>query len=231
MIKLLSWNIRQGGGSRVSEITKFIDSQHPSILVLSEYQNNKNGISIRNQLLRLGFNYQFVAQCEADINSVLIASIFPCNSRLFHTSNYQYQHGVISVDFEAFNLYGVYLPHKKKHKLFDLLQSEITQNQPAIICGDFNTGENFIDQKEDSFWYTDELKKLKQLHMIDAFRHLHGDVKKYSWYSHQGNGYRYDHTFVHQDLVPLIETCEYLDEARVNKISDHSPMILTLKPL
>ena len=85
-----------------------------------------------------------------------------------------------------------------------------------------------MDQKGSSFWYTDELKKLNDLDLHDAFRHVHGDVESYSWYSHHGNGYRYDHTYVHKDLLPLVKQCDYIHEAREEKWSDHSPMILEL---
>jgi len=94
--------------------------------------------------------------------------------------------------------------------------------------GDFNTDKNFIDQKGDSFWYTKELKELKKSGMVDAFRHVHGDVESYSWYSHQGNGYRYDHIYVSEELLPVIQNCDYLHRARENKLSDHSPMFLGL---
>ena len=228
MIKFLSWNIQQGGGSRVHGIIKFILKQKPNVVVLSEFRNNAQGILIRNKLLESKYLYQYVSLQESNTNSVLIASKFPCNSRLFLNTNLDYAHDVIATDFDAFHLYGVYLPHKKKHKLFDLLNQEIQNFSPAIIMGDFNTGKNFIDQKGDSFWYTEDLKKLEQKGMHDAFRHLHGEVETYSWFSHQGNGYRYDHIYVHEDLLPIVSACDYLHQAREDKLSDHSPMVLSL---
>ena len=228
MIKFLSWNIQQGGGSRTQGILKFILEQRADIVVLSEFRNNKNGIYIRNKLLEKNYFFQFASLNVSDTNSVLIASKFPCSSRLFHHTRLDFAHDVIAADFDAFHLYGVYLPHKKKHKLFDLLNEECLNHTPALIMGDFNTGKNFIDQKGDSFWYTEDLKKLEKNKMVDAFRIMHSDVKEYSWYSHQGNGYRYDHIYVHSDLKPTIKACYYLHEARENKLSDHSPMILEI---
>lgn len=228
MIKFLSWNIQQGGGSRTQGILKFILAQRADILVLSEFRNNKNGVFLRNKLLEKNYFFQFVSLGISDTNSVLIASKFPCSSRLFHQTGLDFAHDVIAADFDAFHLYGVYLPHKKKHKLFDLLNQECQEYRPALIMGDFNTGKNFIDQKGDSFWYTDDLKKLEKNKMVDAFRFKHEDVKEYSWYSHQGNGYRYDHIYVHTDLTPTIQACHYLHQGREDKLSDHSPMILEI---
>ncbi len=226
MIKFLSWNIQQGGGSRIRGILSFVAKQKADILVFSEFRNNNAGTLIRQKLLEQGFLFQFVSLKESDTNSVLIASKYPCQARLFVNSKIDFNHSVIACDFDAFHLYGVYLPHKKKHKLFDLLNTEIKKHKPALIMGDFNTGKNFIDQKGDSFWYTKDLKQLETDGLSDAFRYVHGEAETYSWYSHQGNGYRYDHIYVDADLLPLVKDCDYLHEARESKLSDHSPMIL-----
>jgi len=100
--------------------------------------------------------------------------------------------------------------------------------QCIIIAGDYNTGINHVDQVGKSFWYEDELIKLKKNGYVDAFRHIHGDIKEYSWYSHQGNGYRYDHTYVDEALIPIVKDCYYLNSWREEKLSDHSPMVLEL---
>ena len=228
MLKFLSWNIQAGGGSRVRGVIRFIAQQKAEIIVLSEFRNNDSGKFLRGKLLEMKYNFQFVSLSESDTNSVLIASKLPCNSRLFNQTNLDHSHTVIAVDFEAFHLYGVYLPHKKKHKLFPLLQSEIEMHSPALIMGDFNTGKNFIDQKGDSFWYTNELARLEKAGMRDAFRHVHGDVEAYSWFSHGGNGFRYDHIYCSEDLLPVVKNCDYIHKAREEKLSDHSPMILEL---
>ncbi len=226
MLQILSWNIQQGGGSRIKEILSFIQKSTAQIVVLSEFRNNRSGSLIRAKLLDQGFGFQFVSLNASDTNSVLIASKLPCNSRLFVDRKIPFDHSIIGVEFPAFRCYGVYLPHKKKHSLFDVLQEELEGEKPALLMGDFNTGFNRIDQKGDSFWYTSELKRLEDIKMKDAFRHVHGDVEVYSWYSHQGNGYRYDHVYAHEDLLPLIKECDYIHAPREQKISDHSPMII-----
>jgi len=228
MLKILSWNIQQGGGSRVKPILQFLFKQSAHIIILSEFRNNKNGAFLRTKLLEQGYSFQFVSLATSEVNSVLIASKIPASSTLYVDRKEPHDHSIICAEFAAFRCFGVYLPHKKKHKLFDILHQEVTQAKPSIIAGDFNTGKNLVDQKGSSFWYTDELKKLDDLDMYDAFRHLNGKVESYSWYSHQGNGFRYDHTYVHKDLLPLLKNCDYIHTAREEKWSDHSPMILEL---
>lgn len=229
MIQILSWNIRQGGGSRTGKIMKVLTDLRPDIIILSEFRNNHSGQFIRTALLKENYHFQAVSLGKSDTNSVLIVSRFPFNTKLFPKSDPEFYHNVICAEFDAFSVYGVYLPHKKKHLLFNLLIDEVdNSSKPTIIAGDYNTGVNYVDQKGNSFWYTDELSTLTKKGMIDAFRHIHGDVKEYSWFSHQGNGYRYDHTYVDDDLLPIVTQCYYLHKVREENISDHAPMVLEI---
>lgn len=229
MIKILSWNIQQGGGSRIASIWRAISAMKADIVVLSEYRNNQSGVKLRQLALINGYRYQWVTAASPSNNSVMIISLFPGGSKLFtKVVDDTYYHSILKVDFDAFSVYGMYLPHKKKHSLFELLIDRVYEEKPAIFCGDMNTGINNIDQSRDSFWYEDQFKVLLSTGMIDAFRHINGPQAEYSWFSHQGNGYRYDHTLVHQVLAPLIKGCKYLHEYRSDGSSDHSPMILTI---
>lgn len=228
MLKILSWNIQQGGGRRVVPIIQSLIDFKPHIIVLSEFRNNKTGKLIKDHLAKAKYTFQYITEASPNQNSVCIASMIEAEPRFFRTYDAAFPDNIIALDFDAFSLYGMYLPHKKKHILFDLLIEESQKKLPAIMVGDFNTGKNFIDQKKSSFWYTDKLEKLESLGMKDAFRHMHGDVRDYSWYSHQGNGYRYDHTYVHELLLPVVSECYYLHDWRENGLSDHSPMVLSL---
>jgi len=229
MFKLISWNIQQGGGSRIASIIKYLVQEKATCLVLSEFKNNDSGHKIRSLLLQAGYKIQMTHAASGTINSVLIASKIPADTKLHIQSDVNFPNAIIEAVYPAFSIYGVYLPHKKKHKLFPYLVEQIENaDRPVIIAGDFNSGINGLDQKGDSFWYSEYLKKMDALNCQDAFRKLHGKVKEYSWYSHQGNGYRYDHTYCSADLFPIIKSCYYLHEWRENKLSDHSPMVLEL---
>ncbi|MEE9373053.1 MAG: endonuclease/exonuclease/phosphatase family protein [Saprospiraceae bacterium] len=228
MIKIISWNIRQGGGSRILKIIRAIQNAKPHIITLNEYHNNKSGIRLRNELLHLGYRYQFVTNSPNSVNSVIIASKIPCESRIFPESDRRYANNIICASFVAFDLYGVYFPHKKKHRLFNFFLDHLPLQKPSIITGDFNSGINGVDQKGNSFWYENELMALDKIQYIDAFRFKNGGIKEYSWYSYQGNGYRYDHTYIHDDLSPITTACYYNHQIRLDGISDHSMMVLEL---
>lgn len=228
MLSILSWNIRQGGGTRVAKILSVLGEYKADVVILSEYKNNDAGAQLRGGLLRQGYRFHNVSNAKMKDNSAAIFSKLPCNHLLFPQSDPEYGHNIVASEYEAFTVMGMYLPHKKKHVLFDFLLEYTSDSQPAILAGDFNSGINGVDQAGKSFWYEDKLKALYKQGYVDAFRHKHGAVREYSWYSHQGNGYRYDHTYVHESLIPIVSDCFYLHAWREDGLSDHSPMVLQL---
>lgn len=228
MLKVLSWNIRQGGGSRLLRISSKLSEYGAEVVILSEFRNNDSGIKLRCHLLNAGYRFQLVSNAKRGDNSAAIFSKLPFDGKLFPQCDETFPHNVVAAEYDAFTVIGMYLPHKKKHKLFDFLLDQAGAEKPCIMAGDFNTGKNHIDQAGNSFWYEDKLFELEKHGYIDAFRYKHGVVKEYSWYSHQGNGYRYDHTYLHNSLKPIITDCLYLHEWREMGLSDHSPMVLEL---
>ena len=230
MFSVLSWNIRQGGGSRISKIAQAIKNLNPEVAALNEYRNNSSGNKLRTFLLSMGYRYQVVSHAKSHDNSAFLASRYPCSSAIFPGCDPEFDHNIVCGNFPAFDIYSVYFPHKKKHNLFPfLIEEELNRDRPAIIVGDFNSGINGVDQKGNSFWYSEYFGKLEAVNYIDAFRYIHNDKREYSWFSHQGNGYRYDHTYISRDLVPFIDDCRYLQKWREDGLSDHAPMLLTLK--
>jgi exodeoxyribonuclease-3 len=229
MLKIISWNIQQGGGSRLFSISEALLSGGFDIIVLSEFKNNENGLKIKANLQKAGFVFMSISNAKSDENSVLIASKFASKTEIYFNADPVFTNNIITAQFSAFNVMGVYLPHKKKHNLLPFITQEISKSViPYIVLGDYNIGHNFIDQKGDSFWYQTELQAFEKAGMIDAFRYKNGKVEEYSWFSHQGNGFRYDHTYIHESLVPILKNCYYLHDWRQNKLSDHSPMVLEL---
>ena len=227
-MKILAWNIQQGGGSRAVEIGDSIISSDCDVVILSEFRNNKSGHYLRSKLLTKEYIYQYGSVQDAYTNGVLIASKIPCDFQGFSNVINDFPQAIVKAVFTDFFLWGLYLPHKKKHTLFPFLVRQIEQAGSHILMGDFNTGINFLDQKGDSFWYTEYLTKLAKIGLVDAFRTSHGQVREYSWVSHQGNGYRYDHCWMHQDLLPKLLDCSFDHKVREGQLSDHSAMILTL---
>ncbi len=229
--KIVSWNIRQGGGTRAEAIANAVVREQADVVVLSEFRNNDAGALIRIKLLVSGFRHQFVSGDSGTQNGVLIASKALGSFTSFANQIADFPQAIIRFETARWDLYGMYLPHKKKHSLFPFLIHQLeTRSRPSILVGDFNTGINGIDQKGSSFWYSEYLEQLAQKGYTDAFRHCHGDAREYSWFSNNGNGYRYDHSWVSDDVVSNVVSCNFDHAVREEGLSDHALMTLVLAP-
>lgn len=228
MPTITTWNIRHGGGTRLQQITGVLDSYSSSdVLVITEYRPNKNGKAIRAFLEEKGYDQQFATVTEEKKNGVLVASRLEFDAKT-DTRLSEHSHRVAIAQFQGFTLYGCYFPQQKeKQKVFNYLIEECAHSDHSMITGDINTGLHFIDEKGKSFYCADALHQLNQI-MPDAYRHLHGEKKEYSWFSNAGNGFRIDHFMVSPALIGGVQSCQYGHEPRESKASDHSAMSLEL---
>ena len=228
-MKIVSWNIRQGGGTRIRGIIRKLKEHNAEIVILSEFQTGKRGDEIIAGLDKIGYPYIGTTETKGRLNSSVIASKIETIFRSFEYEIADFPQSILQIEIHGLVIYGVYLPHKKKHKLFQFLMERIANQENVLIAGDFNSGINGLDQKGTSFWYEDELKKLISSGNTDAFRVVNGMKKDYSWYSHQVNGYRYDHCWMNISLAKKIISCDYNHESRISKLSDHSLMFVEIE--
>jgi exodeoxyribonuclease-3 len=230
--RIITWNIRHGGGSRVLQLYEIIIKQNADIVVLTEFRNNRYGLELRKKLLDSGYIHQWVTSADENTNSVLISSIEPYCSQHFEFVVEHNNQRVVKIYSKDFSLYGLYFPQKDEKKvLFEFILSEIKKNpnEKSMFIGDFNTGRHFVDEAKSTFACSDYMDKIEQTGYSDAWRYVNKDAREYSWYSNSGNGFRIDHVFVHKELVSWVDNCYYIHDVREEKISDHSMMVLELR--
>lgn len=231
MTKILSWNIRQGGGKRIHSILNELESHSDAtIIILTEFRSNKNGELITEFLYKSGFSYQAIPKTDTKTNTVLLASKTKVSFEFFEELQ-EHTHRVVCASFSGYRVFATYFPQKnEKSILFDFLlnMNSLSHLDTMIIAGDMNTGRHHIDETGKSFFQSRRFENLIQSGMIDAWRFIHGDSREYSWYSNKGNGFRIDHFFISDFSKDLVQDCYYRHEVRENKISDHSQMILIL---
>jgi len=95
-------------------------------------------------------------------------------------------------------------------------------------------GTPLIDEAGSTFLCAEHFARLSALGWVDVWRHFHGDVTEYTWYSlpkggAPASGFRLDHAFATPSLLPRITACRYSHAEREQKVSDHSPLILEIK--
>ena len=228
-VKITTWNIRHGGGSRTEAIKAVLDEvQSSDVLVITEFRPNKNADVICAHLESLGFTHQFRTVEEPKKNGVLVASKTPFEGSM-DDALADHSHRVAVAQFPGLKLFGCYFPQQKeKQKVFDYLIDACREGDSNVITGDINTGLHYADETGASFYCADALKALNDGDMPDAYRHLHGDKREFTWFSNAGNGFRIDHFMVSRLLLPRVEACHYDHAPRESKASDHSVMTLEL---
>ena len=108
---------------------------------------------------------------------------------------------------------------------------------PALIVGDTNSGRPGIDDRGDVFDRREDnwMVAVEKAGWIDAFRHIHGNAREYTWYSpNAGNGFRLDQAFVHRSAISRVRSARHewgLDPRapwRRDALSDHAALIVEL---
>ena len=226
-MKILSLNIRHGGGSRVDAIIEYLASEAFDVLVLSEFRNNKSGDKIKQFLLSNGFKFVLPETNEAKKNTVLVAAK---SFTKINLPSLPVPWSCIGIKSALINIIGVYFPFKNKKKpLFDWFIETAQSMENTIIIGDFNTGSNELDLEGSSkFYCAKEFLVLSQEKLVDAFRLLHPADREYSWFSSVGNGFRIDHALVTQDLSNQLLSVRYNHDTRIS-LSDHSAIEISLE--
>lgn len=159
---------------------------------------------------------------------------------------------ILLAELPEFYFLNVYFPNGKMsearlqfklefYEEFLKLIEKLRKQKPIVFCGDINTAHREIDlarpqenEKISGFLPIERkwLDKLIAKNYLDAFRELHPDAVKYSWWSVRSGarernvGWRIDSFFVSAELKKNIVRAEIHNEILG---SDHCPISLELK--
>lgn len=241
---LFCWNIANPSIERANKQAEWLRKRPEDVLVLTEAKRSKGCIFMERYFQAYKYNVAFLKP-EGKEFGVIIASKHPLMQSNFSNHIDYLQARVTSVKLNFLNneleIIGVYVPSRnsnyekidrKKRFLENLTNVLKTTHQPSnqIFCGDLNILEPnhvpyypFFKEWEYNF-YRDLIKN----QLKDAFRHLHPSNQEYSWVGRTGDGYRYDHCFVSENLLPLVQKCYYFHKPREIRLSDHSAIIVEL---
>jgi exonuclease III len=230
-MRLLAWNIRQGGGSRLARIGDALARHDPDIVVLSEYRGGDSGARLVATLDRLGCRHVTQLAPPPSRNGVLIAARCAFHEHGAIGSGLPEPYRMVSVEFASFRLSGIYMPNLvAKLPYWEALIAALSLESggPALAIGDFNTCRAYLDEAGAIDPAAHYMDIIEQIGFCDLWRHRYPAGREYSWYSTRGNGFRIDHAFLSPCLAARAATIRYSHEERLAGLSDHSPLILEL---
>ena len=231
-MRLLAWNIRQGGGSRLARIAAALEGQKADILVLSEYRGGPSAARLLAALDALGYQYATAVAPPPARCGVLIAARHPFREHVALDLALPEPYRIVSVGFASFRLVGVYMPNLlAKVPYWEALIATLRgdSGSAALAIGDFNTCRPFLDEAGAIDRTAHYMDRFDEIGFCDLWRRRNPELREYSWYSTRGNGFRIDHAFLSNALAAQAGPIRYSHEERLAGLSDHSPLILDLQ--
>jgi exodeoxyribonuclease III len=228
-MRLLAWNIRQGGGSRLPRIAEALKRHDADIIVISEYRGGPSALRLCAALHALGYRHATTLVPPPGRSGVLVAARRPLREHGAVNIGLPEPYRMVSVDFATFRLIGVYMPNLlAKIPYWEALIAALSSQSGALAIGDFNTCRAYLDEAGAIDRTARYMDAIERIGFCDLWRHRYPDRREYSWFSTKLNGFRIDHAFLSQDLAACTGAIHYSHEERIAGLSDHSPLIVEL---
>ena len=238
---LFCWNIGNPSIERAEKQAAWLHKRSEDVFILTETKESK-GCSFLEEYFRThDYDVVFPKPKEKGYG-VMIVSKYLLKPSIFSNQIRYLQARVVSVKLKTssgwLEIIGTYVPSRdssyekvtRKKEFLENLGSAFRSSQDGdkrIFCGDLNILEpnhvpvySFFQKWEYSFY-----QNLIKHQFKDVFRYFSPDSREYSWVGRTGDGYRYDHCFASEGLLPSARECHYFHDPRKARLSDHSALI------
>jgi exodeoxyribonuclease-3 len=230
-VRLVTWNIRAGGGTRLPRIAAALALHQADVLILTEYRSGEAGHRLRAVLRDQGYVWLSPVEPPGISNGVLIATRKKPGSIAHVTDNVPEPWRMLTVTIDCVRVFGIYMPNLKVkipywEALIDVSRPHAGRH--ALAIGDFNTCRAFVDEPGATDRTAPFLDKILDAGFRDVWRERFPEGREFSWYSHRGNGFRVDHAFASSGLARRIREIRYSHAERCVGVSDHSALLLDI---
>ena len=252
-LTLLSWNVNGIRAAERKGLLDWLKDEDPDILCIQETKAMPEQVSeavkappgyhaFWNPAERKGYSGVLIYSKQKPVKATKGMDIerFDAEGRVLH------------LEFPNFTLLNIYFPNGRarperliyKLEFYDeflsLVDSMVASGKKVIFCGDVNTAHNEIDLAHPKRNSTisgflrierDWLDKVVAHGYVDAFRHLHPNEVRYSWWDYRNAarerdvGWRLDYFFVNKGLLPKVKRAFILTDVMG---SDHCPVGIEL---
>jgi endonuclease/exonuclease/phosphatase family metal-dependent hydrolase len=229
-MKLLVWNIRQGGGSRRQRIADCMRAHNPDIVALIEFLPSTSA-----PLLDAGFEYRICTKRNGFDFAVCVLSktpirTLPSGIPVLDDSGLWLE---IVLPAHGFAFGVVHVPTKSRTVMKRFLDALVqvaarTVGDPFLLVGDFNTGIGPADGPMNNFGDVDRFLALQECGFSDLWRRFHGDGIEHTWCRNE-KSYRIDHALASPGLLPRVRSCGYSHQERTSGVSDHSVLLVEIE--
>jgi exonuclease III len=241
-MRLVAWNIRGGGGRRVELLAAQLTRWAPDVVALSEFRATPPSCALAAALAAAGLRHQITTADRRRplSNSLLVAAHSPLRAIHFRSAPDRCRWLVTAIGADVpFVLGAMHVPNRDSGRKYPFLDAVLACAQrwrmgPALLVGDTNSGRRGIDEEVAAFNAREEgwIDALDSSGWTDAFRHVAGGARAYTWYSPNGrNGFRIDQAFVNRPLLARLKAAAYVwggTDDRRDALSDHAALLIDL---
>lgn len=244
-MRFISWNIQQGGGSRVDRIVAQLVRWNPDVVGLSEFRGSEPSQRIAAALAECGLRNQ-VSTTDSERrnrNGVFLASrseieVRACTDILADSGRW------IHAGIESIDVMVMHVPNRRessdkeaKYKFHDSIVDVFSQLKikQAVAFGDTNTGRKGIDEQATTFFNDREdqwFDRIEEAGWADVWRSRNPGTREYTWYNRSGAkaGFRLDQLFATKSIEPQIRNLRYDwgEGGRPAKLSDHAAIVFDM---
>lgn len=229
-MKLVVWNIRQGGGARIPRIVEELAARDADVIAVTEF---RTGVSdpLAAALGERGWPHLATSGPREKENGIAVFSGVPTEAA--QARGYRW----LDVQLPVYG-FGLCILHimaatnprtgAEKRRFWDgvVAAAEARAGEPWLFAGSWNTGAHRLDEKGKTFDCAEQFGRLTELGWTDLWRRFHPGETEWTWYSNHGNGFRLDHAFASPVLAGRVRDCRYSHSERQAKVSDHSLVIV-----
>ena len=238
LMRLISWNILHGGGTRRTPLIALrLCELEPDLVVLTEHRWTTGG-QIAGVLFDRGLVHQVSTDPVRGRNGVFVASRTPLEPGDSGPGAWA-SNRWLDVRLPAWEtwLTAVHAPDTHWSDTARIQRQAAFWRHLVRICGerrgighvvagDLNTGRHGLDEAGRTFTGTWFLGRIATLGYRDAFRLMAPAAVAPTWFSHTGSGFRIDAAWVSEGLVGRVELARHEVGALREKESDHAPVVV-----
>jgi len=246
-LRIIAWNIRAGGGQRGEALAAQFRRFGADVAALSEFRATPPSLALARALAACGLAHQLTTADPAapSVNRLLVASRWPLERIRAHRAPEEAGRWLLARVSapHPFAIGAMHVPNRVTGQKWAFLDAVLNlaegwKSGPAVLLGDTNSGRPGIDEESSAFneregaW----MEGLERAGWRDAFRHLRGPARAYTWYSpNAGNGFRIDQAFVNPELLPRLTGARHAwgrrgaASGRAAGLSDHAAVLLDLR--
>ena len=261
MVKIATWNVNSIR-ARLGHVLDWLKEVEPDIALLQELKCVEENFPL---LEVEDAGYAAAVAGQKTYNGVAILSRAPLEEVSIglpgddSDDQARYVEAVTKIDGHMIRVASIYLPNgnpvdtekfdyklRWMGRLKDHAEGLLALEEPVVLGGDYNVIPEDGDVWDPVRWRDDALfrmevrrkfREILNLGYTEAFRALHSEIGRYSFWDYQGGawqkdfGLRIDHLLLSPQATDMLAACEIDKTPRGKaKPSDHTPVWCQLRP-